>query len=22
MTPEGDGFYYVADDVNTLLLAK
>ncbi|RQZ87108.1 hypothetical protein DF053_17650 [Burkholderia cepacia] len=22
MTPEGDGFYYVADDINTLLLAK
>ncbi|CAB3761024.1 hypothetical protein GQ57_37715 [Burkholderia sp. MSh2] len=22
MTPEGDGFYFVADDVNTLLLAK
>ncbi|RQS70116.1 hypothetical protein DID96_15730 [Burkholderia sp. Bp8963] len=22
MTPEGDGFYYVADDVNTLMLAK
>ena len=22
MTPEGDGFYYVQDDVNTLVLAK
>ncbi|KVZ50939.1 hypothetical protein WL18_32265 [Burkholderia ubonensis] len=22
MTPEGDGFYFVADDVNTLMLAK
>lgn len=22
MTPEGDGFYYVQDDVNTLMLAK
>ncbi len=22
MTPEGDGFYYVEDDVNTLMLAK
>jgi hypothetical protein len=22
MTPEGDGFYYVEDDVNTLVLAK
>ncbi|WP_157056213.1 hypothetical protein [Candidatus Burkholderia verschuerenii] len=22
MTPEGDGFYYVQDDVNTLVIAK
>ncbi|MEK6293406.1 MAG: hypothetical protein V4793_18865, partial [Paraburkholderia tropica] len=22
MTPAGDGFYYVEDDVNTLVLAK